>query len=167
MTVGLGALGRGFMLNYVLKAGDYVLHRIPFVNTIYKTSQDVIKTMFAPSSESFKKVVLVPFPNPNVYTIGLITRENLPSEEKEYANKIAVFIPTTPNPTSGFFMLFDEKDIYYLDMTVENAFKFIISCGVLPIPFKVARLSRPDEVHKVTRPSRPGKINKQSEGKKS
>lgn len=133
-TVLLGMLTRWFFINYLIRLGDYILHRIPFVSSVYKTSQDIIRTVFAGSTNSFKKVVLVPFPNPASYCIGLVTQEQVfpltKDQEKPY---VAVFIPTTPNPTSGFLMMFDPDNVVYLDMSVEEAFKYIISCGVIPI----------------------------------
>jgi uncharacterized membrane protein len=136
-TVFLGALGRWFFVHYIIKFWDYCLHRIPFVRTIYKTSQDVIKTIFAGKSKSFKQVVLVPFPNMNTLSIGLVTREHLAGlPQSSTENMVAVFVPTTPNPTSGFLMIFNENDLTYLDMSVEDALKYVISCGVILNPFR-------------------------------
>lgn len=136
-TVLLGFLTRWFFVHYFIRFWDAILHRIPFIRSIYKTTQDVIKTIFASKTSSFKQVVLVPFPNPETYGIGLVTKENLPSVEgATAAGLVAVFVPTTPNPTSGFLMMYRPDDIIYLDMGVEEAFKYVISCGVLPTPFK-------------------------------
>ncbi len=136
-TVFLGAVGRWFFIYYLLKLWDHILHSIPFVSTIYKTCQDVISTMFASKSKSFKQVVMVPFPKPDTWSLGLVTQENLPGlPDSETKNMVAVFVPTTPNPTSGFLMIFDENDIIYMDMSVEDAFKYVISCGVIVSPFK-------------------------------
>lgn len=136
-TLLLGTLARLFFFNYLMKWWDKLIHRIPLVRSIYKTSQDVINTIFASNKNSFKQVVMVPFPNAATYTIGLVTRDDLPSfEENKDVKRVAVFVPTTPNPTSGFLVLFKDQDIIYLDMPVENAFKYIISCGVIATPFK-------------------------------
>lgn len=133
ITILLGALTRWFFVHYLLRLGDSVIHRIPVVNAVYKTSQEVIKTLFSDTATAFKKVALVPFPHAHMRTIGFVTREHVPGPNGEsYAS---VFVPTTPNPTSGFLMLFHEKDITQLDMPVEDAFKFIISCGVIASPF--------------------------------
>jgi uncharacterized membrane protein len=133
----LGIFARWFFIRYLIRIGDYLLHRIPVVSSVYKTSQDVINTIFTTSSKSFKQVVLVPFPNESTYTIGLITQEQLdPFEKGETKPLVAVFVPTTPNPTSGFLMLFKEEDLTYLDISVEDAFKYSISCGVILPPFK-------------------------------
>jgi uncharacterized membrane protein len=137
-TIMLGALARWFFFHYLLKFwDDYILHRIPFISSIYKTSQDVIKTIFISKEKSFKQVVLAPFPNRETLSIGLVTCENLSGlPRKENEAIVAVFVPTTPNPTSGFLTVFNSKDLVYLDMSVEDAFKYVISCGVIAPPFK-------------------------------
>lgn len=136
-TVTLGALARWFLIRYLLKVWDFILHRIPFVSTIYKVSQDVIKTIFASDTNSFKQVVMVPFPHADSYSLGLITRYDLPPLHNPNGTPlVAVFVPTTPNPTSGFLIAYEEKELVYLDMKIEDAFKCILSCGVLLPGFK-------------------------------
>jgi len=131
-TVFLGWLTRWMIIHYFIRFGDTIFHRIPFVRTIYKTSQDVIKTIFGSTTKSFKQVALVPFPNKETYAMGLVTREDIASFAKTKKNNlVAVFVPTTPNPTSGFLMMYDPADLVYLEMSVEDAFKYIISCGVI------------------------------------
>lgn len=132
VTVLLGVLTRWFFINYLINLGDYILHRIPLINKLYKTSQDIIRTLFSSQTQSFKQVVMVPFPNLNSYCVGLVTRESPPScQESADADLVSVFLPTTPNPTSGYLLMFRKEDIHYLDMKVEDAIKFIISCGVI------------------------------------
>jgi uncharacterized membrane protein len=131
-TVLLGALARWFFIHYLLRIWEFVLHRIPFVNTIYKTCQDVIQTLFSTEGNAFKQVVLVPFPNPSTYAIGFVTQEQLPitciDDEEKF---VAVFVPTTPTPASGFLMAYHPSEITYIDISVEAAFKTIISCGMI------------------------------------
>jgi uncharacterized membrane protein len=131
-TVLLGFLGRIFLIHSLLKVGEFILHKIPVVNTIYKTTQDVIKTIFHSRKDSFRQVVMVTYPHTNTYAIGFIT-EKSPKEcqQKTHDDLISVFIPTTPNPTSGYLLMYKKSDIIYLDMKVEEAVKFIISCGVI------------------------------------
>lgn len=133
-TVGLGFIGRMFLFHYFLKLWEYVVHKIPFVSSIYRTCQDVIKTIFASETNSFKQVVLVPFPSTENLAIGLLTRDNLPTVGNMNGPLTAVFVPTTPNPTSGFLMMFRESDLLFLDMKVEDALKYVISCGVISSP---------------------------------
>jgi len=138
ITLGLGFLARWLFLNTLLKFWDSLIHRIPIVNSVYKVCQDVIATIFTSSTSSFKQVVLVKFPSDVNYAIGLITREGIKDIYRESAVPlISVFVPTTPNPTSGFLMMYPESDIIRLKMSVEEAFKFIISCGVIHAPLEV------------------------------
>lgn len=136
-TVFLGLVTRWFFFHSLLRLADRILHTIPIVNSIYKVTQDIIKTIFTTETNSFKQVVLVPFPNNETYSIGLITREGMPGlEETTHFDAVAVFVPTTPNPTSGFLMMYKPKDLVYLDMKVEDALKYVISCGVISTNFK-------------------------------
>lgn len=138
IVIGLGFIARWFLFKTFIKFAEYIVKRIPLVNSIYKTCQDVIKTIFTSKTKSFKQVVLVRFPHPNTYSIGLITREEMPSLiNTSHADAIAVFVPTTPNPTSGFLIMFKPADLIYLNMKVEDAFKYIISCGVISPDFEV------------------------------
>lgn len=149
-TVFLGFIARWFLVHYLIKAWDYTLYRIPFIRTVYKTSQDVINTILKSDTKSFKQVVLVPFPSDESHSIGLITRENI-TDIPNYASKeyVAVFVPTTPNPTSGYLILYEKKDLTYLDMKVEEALKYIISCGViLNEPFKEITLEEAEKMHR-------------------
>lgn len=142
-TLFLGALGRKFLVHYMIRAWEYCVHRIPLVSSIYKACQDVIKTIFASKSSAFKQVVMVKFPNADTHTIGLVTREELPGLEQTVgANLVVVFVPTTPNPTSGFLTIFKKEDVIPLDMSIEDAFKYVISCGVIMAPFNTQEGSR-------------------------
>lgn len=138
IVIGLGFIARWFLFKTFIKFAEYIVKRIPLVRSIYKTCQDVIKTIFTSKTTSFKQVVLVRFPHPNTYSIGLITREEIPSLiNTSHSDAIAVFVPTTPNPTSGFLIMFKPSDLIYLNMKVEDAFKYIISCGVISPDFNV------------------------------
>jgi uncharacterized membrane protein len=124
VTLLLGYIARWFFINTILKVGDKILHRIPIVNTVYKTTQDIINTLFVSDKNSFQQVVLVPFPRPGVYVLGLISRES-PKICSE------ALIPTTPNPTTGFLLMFKKEDLVFIDMRPEDAIKYIVSCGVI------------------------------------
>lgn len=146
-TVFLGMLTRWFFIHYLIRMGDYVLHRIPIVRSIYKTSQDVIRTVFTTSTKSFKQVVLVPFPNTVSYSVGFVTQEQVFLTKEEPSNPlVAVFVPTTPNPTSGFLTLYNPEDIIYVKMSVEEAFKYVISCGMALDHFKVISKAEASEI---------------------
>lgn len=138
IVLGLGILARWFLFKTFIKFAEYLVKRIPLVNTIYRTCQDVIQTLFTSQADSFKQVVLVRFPHPNTYSIGFITRSAIPSlSETSHSDVVAVFVPTAPNPTSGFMVMFKPEDMIYLNMKVEDAFKFIISCGMISPDFAI------------------------------
>jgi uncharacterized membrane protein len=131
-TLGLGAITRWFLLNLLLSWGNKLLHKIPLINTVYKTIQDIIKTLFASDNTCFKQVVMVPFPSPDVYVLGLVAKPS-PSVCCNAAQEelISVFIPTTPNPTTGFLLMFKASDLRPVSLSTEEALKYIISCGVI------------------------------------
>lgn len=134
-TVSLGALTRWFLVHSLLHYGEQIINRIPLIRSIYKTCKDVITTIFSDRSTSFKQVVLVPFPTMATRSIGLITQEDVSSLTPNRPGPlVAVFVPTTPNPTSGFLIMYSPEDLIYLDLSVENALKFVISCGVIMSP---------------------------------
>lgn len=158
LTVFLGVLTRWFFIHSLLNVGDYILHRIPFVNKLYKTSQDIIRTLFTSQTDSFKQVVMVPFPNLNTFCMGLVTRESPPQCcTSSDSDLVSVFLPTTPNPTSGYLLMFRKEDIHYLDMSVEDAVKFVISCGVIypGAPEISAFTPQPSNIHESSPKSPP------------
>lgn len=146
ITVGLGILTRWFFINGLLRLSDKILHKIPIVNTVYKTTQDIIKTLFVSDKNSFKQVVMVPFPRPDVYALGLIARES-PTVCSDAAGEplTSVLIPTTPNPTTGFLLMYRRKDLILLDMKAEDAIKYIVSCGVIVPEVPTLKLSPPTQ----------------------
>ena len=128
----LGILTRWFVLRSALSFVDTLLRKIPVINTIYKASQEIIKTVFKTDQTSFKQVVMVPFPHEGIYALGLVSREAPETYNRLVGSKmVSVLVPTTPNPTSGFLLMYDQKDLIYLDMKPEAAIKYILSCGVL------------------------------------
>lgn len=130
ITLLIGAIGRIFFIRYLFRFGDYLIHRIPLINKIYKAAQDVVQTLFHQEKTSFSQVVLVPFPQSNSYSIGLIT-SNLTTTGSTSNEYVSVFVPATPNPTMGFVLLFRSEQLILVDMKVEDALKFIVSCGVM------------------------------------
>ncbi len=128
----LGSLARRFFFDAMIQMGERVLHKIPLFNKIYKATSDIVKTLFSPSSSSFKQVVLLEFPHPDCYCLGLITS----SAPQTFSNRlqddmVTVFIPTTPNPMSGFMTMSPRSKLILLDMESEDAIKYVVSCGVI------------------------------------
>lgn len=133
----IGFLTQTFFVYSLFSMTDKLIHRIPFINKIYQTMQEVIHTLFSSTSSSFKQVVLVPYPNESSLSIGFTTADiTNGSNEPKIKDKLPVFVPGTPNPTFGFILLFPRDRIIYSDMKVEEAFKLLVSCGIMMPPFK-------------------------------
>ena len=129
----VGLLGRWFFVHWFIKIGDRILHKIPLVNKVYKTSKDIVVSLFGQEKKSFNQVVLMTFPYESCYIIGLIARDAPQTcSDAMQEESVSVFIPTTPNPTTGFLVVRPKSQLIYLDMSCEEALKYIISCGVVP-----------------------------------
>jgi uncharacterized membrane protein len=125
----VGGLSLSFLGKKILKLIDDLFKRIPFLRTIYSAILQMTKT-FSKKDDDKKSVVLVEYPRKGVWAVGFATRENK-TEMSAKVNKklINVFVPTTPNPTSGFLLMFPMDEIIYLNMSFEEASKFIVSAG--------------------------------------
>lgn len=107
------------------------LLKIPFVGMVYKTLKEASDVILTKRAKDFKSIVLVEFPKKGTYAIGFTTASNIPEvSEKIGKDVINIYVPTTPNPTSGFFIMVPTKDAIFLDMSVEEAFKIILSGGL-------------------------------------
>ena len=125
----IGWLSLSFLGKRMLDLFNKILKKIPIVRTIYSAIGQMIET-FSKSDKERKNVVLVEYPRKGTWAVGFATKDNV-GEIKNKTNKnlVNVFVPTTPNPTSGFLLMFPKEDIVYLDMTFEEASKFIVSAG--------------------------------------
>ena len=125
----VGGLSLSFFGKKILKIIDDLFKRIPLLRTIYSAISQMTETFSNKDSEK-KSVVLIEYPRKGVWAVGFATKENT-GEMADKTNKklINVFVPTTPNPTSGFLLMFPIEDVIYLDMTFEEASKFIVSAG--------------------------------------
>ena len=125
----VGGLSLSFLGKRILKLIDDLFKRIPFLRTIYSAILQMTET-FSNKDNDKKSVVLIEYPRKDVWAVGFATKENK-GEMSEKTNKklINVFVPTTPNPTSGFLLMFPVEDVIYLNMTFEEASKFIVSAG--------------------------------------
>ena len=125
----VGGISLSFLGKKILKIIDDLFKRIPFLRTIYSAIVQMTET-FSKSGGSKKSVVLVEYPRKGVWAVGFATKENN-GEMSDKANKrlLNVFIPTTPNPTSGFLLMFPKDEVIYLNMSFEEASKFIVSAG--------------------------------------
>ena len=125
----VGGLSLSFFGRRILKLIDDLFKRIPFLRTVYSAIVQMTET-FSKKDDNKKSVVLIEYPRKGVWAVGFATKENT-GEMAEKTNKklINIFVPTTPNPTSGFLLMFPIEDVIYLNMTFEEASKFIVSAG--------------------------------------
>ena len=125
----IGWLSLSFIGKKLLEIFNNILKRIPFLRTVYSAIVQMIET-FTKREEGQKNVVLVEYPRKGSWAVGFATKDNTGEiSDKTKKNLVNVFIPTTPNPTSGFLLMFPKEEIIYLDMTFEEASKFIVSAG--------------------------------------
>jgi uncharacterized membrane protein len=126
-TLLLGFFGRKITLRFT----NLLFARIPFVNTVYRMSKEMTKAFFSQKQKAFKETVLVPFPNENTHALGLSTGEIPPIlKEKIQTADLAVFVPTAPHPLSGYILMTSRKDAIPVNLSTEEVFKFLLSCGV-------------------------------------
>lgn len=116
----------------IIEGWDSLLGRIPVVKSIYSSVKKVSESLLSDNGRSFKTPVLVPFPQPDIWTIGFVSG-SIPRSvaDKLPENRIPVYVPTTPNPTGGYYIMVRESDIRELDMSVDDALKYVISLGMV------------------------------------
>lgn len=125
---------------------ESLLARIPLVRTLYSAVKQIMEAVLATDAKSFRKVLLVEYPRKGVWSLAFMTSDDLGEvQDKTIANVISVFIPTTPNPTSGFVLMVPESDVIELDMAVEEGLKMIISMGVVVPNSQAYQKKRQDE----------------------
>lgn len=128
----IGMITTNFFGRKIVKWWDSLIDRIPLVRKIYTTVKQLMDTIFSKDKEAFKKVVLIEYPRKSMYSIAFLSGKAAPEVNEKVSDKlVTVFLPTTPNPTSGFLLVLPEKDIIPLDFTVEEAFRFIVSGGIV------------------------------------
>jgi len=133
IVFGTGVFATNFFGAQLVELWHQILQRIPVVNSIYSSVKQISDTLFSSSGQAFRKALLVRWPHPGTWTIAFMTgtpggdvQNHLPPD------CISVYVPTTPNPTGGYFVIVQRKDVIELDMTVDQALKYIISMGVAP-----------------------------------
>jgi uncharacterized membrane protein len=138
-----GVIAANFFGKKLLGWWDVVLKRIPIVNSVYGGVKQISDTLFSPEGKAFRKAVLVRYPQHATWTVALLTGE----PEHEVTDhlghdNVAVFVPTTPNITAGFFLIVKKTEVIELEMTVDQALKYIISMGVAEPPRRIASPSK-------------------------
>ena len=131
----VGWLARQYIGQRILRGGEIVLKRIPLIGGVYDAVKELVNTIFMRGSSAYRSVVLVEYPRPGVWVLGFVTAVSK-GEVQNRTEKLVqgIFVPTTPNPTSGFLIYVPKEELVPLDMTVEEGVKLVISGGVVEPP---------------------------------
>ncbi len=133
-TVVVGWMAKGLIGRSFIRFAESLVERTPVVRTIYSGIKQISETVFAQSDRSFEKACLIEYPRHGIWAIGFIsttTKGEIARRGNDGRSMLSVFLPTTPNPTSGFLLFVPEDDVIQLDMTVEEAAKLVISAGLV------------------------------------
>jgi uncharacterized membrane protein len=128
----VGAVTSNFVGRKLVKVGDAIVHRIPVVRSIYSSVKQVSDTLFSESGNAFRTAVLIEWPRPGVWTIAFVTGTPGGDVANHLSGEwVSVYVPTTPNPTGGYFVMLRKSDCIELKMSVDEALKYVVSMGVV------------------------------------
>ncbi len=133
-TILVGWLARGLLGRSLIRFAESLVNRMPIVRSIYSGVKQIAETVFAQSDRSFEKACLIQYPRKGIWAIGFVSTEakgEIARRAETGGRLLSVFVPTTPNPTSGFLLYFPVEDVIELDMSVEDAAKLVISAGLV------------------------------------
>ena len=138
-TTFVGWIAKGFLGRSLIRVGENLVRRMPVVRSIYSGVKQIAETVFAQSDRSFEKACLIEYPRKGIWAVGFISTEakgEVKYKAKSNSDLLSVFVPTTPNPTSGFMLFFPRNDVIELDMSIEDAAKLVISAGLVYPPYE-------------------------------
>ena len=138
-TTFVGWIAKGFLGRSLIRFAENLVRRMPVVRSIYSGVKQIAETVFAQSDRSFEKACLIEYPRKGIWAIGFISTDakgEVKYKVKAKSDLLSVFVPTTPNPTSGFMLFFPRSDVIELDMSIEDAAKLVISAGLVYPPYK-------------------------------
>ncbi|MBT9383245.1 DUF502 domain-containing protein [Pseudooceanicola sp. CBS1P-1] len=133
-TVIIGWVAKGLIGRSLIRYGESLVDRMPIVRTVYSGAKQIAETVFAQSERSFERACLIQYPRKGIWAIGFVSTEakgELAMRAETGSKLMSIFVPTTPNPTSGFLLYLPEEDVTYLDMSIEDAAKLVISAGLV------------------------------------
>jgi uncharacterized membrane protein len=142
----IGALTAGLFGRWLVRTGERILNRMPIVRSVYGATKQIFETVLARQSMAFREAVLVEFPRREAWTIGFITARTEGEVARHMDNDlVTIYVPTTPNPTGGYMIFVPRAEVVELNMSVEDAWKMIISVGIVTPPDRPARLPRAEQ----------------------
>lgn len=128
----VGAFAANFAGRALIRFGEHVLHRTPIIRSVYSTLKQIVETIMAQHSTTFRSVVLVEYPRKGLWALAFVSSPAKGEiQEKTHDETLNVFLPTTPNPTSGYLLFVPKQDCIFLEMSVEEAVKYVISAGLV------------------------------------
>lgn len=128
----IGMFTTGYVGRIFVRLGEKILSKMPFISSVYILLKQVFETFFSGKKQSFNQVVLLEYPRKDVWVLGFVSAQTGGEINRKIEGKVLnVFVPTTPNPTSGFLIFVPEKDVIKLKMSVEDGLKLVISCGIV------------------------------------
>jgi uncharacterized membrane protein len=133
-TIVIGWVAKGFIGRSLIRTAESLVERTPVVRTIYSGIKQISETIFAQSDRSFENACLIEYPRRGIWALGFIStnaKAEIAAKSDPSGEMVSVFLPTTPNPTSGFLLFVPEKDVTILDMSVEDSAKLVISAGLV------------------------------------
>ena len=145
----VGWLAKGLIGRSFIKYAENLVNRMPVVRSFYSGIKQIAETVFAQQERSFEKACMIEYPRKGIWAIGFISttaKGEIADRNSSNGSMVSVFVPTTPNPTSGFLLFFPKKDIIELDMSIEDAAKLVISAGLVYPPAKKA--AQKDKIYK-------------------
>ena len=145
----VGWLAKGLIGRSFIKYAENLVNRMPVVRSFYSGIKQIAETVFAQQERSFEKACMIEYPRKGIWAIGFISttaKGEIADRNSSNGPMVSVFVPTTPNPTSGFLLFFPKKDIIELDMSIEDAAKLVISAGLVYPPAKKA--AQKDKIYK-------------------
>ncbi len=148
-TLLVGWVAKGLIGRSLIRYGESLVDRMPVVRSIYSGVKQIAETVFAQSERSFEKACLIQYPRKGIWAIGFISTQakgEVVEKAEMSGDLLSVFVPTTPNPTSGFLLFFPRSDVIELDMSIEDAAKLVISAGLV-YPGQNGKANPPDSEH--------------------
>jgi uncharacterized membrane protein len=128
----IGSLATGFVGRWLFRLGENMVNRLPIVRSVYGATKQIMETVMASQSDAFREAVLIEYPRRGIWAIGFVTGKTRGEVQNMSAEDLVnVFVPTTPNPTSGFLLFFPRGELITLDMGVEDAVKMVVSGGIV------------------------------------
>lgn len=129
----IGMLTTGYVGKFFMRLWERIIRKMPVVSSIYSLFKQIFETFLSQKNRSFSEVVLVEYPRKGLWTIAFVSKDRTEGEvaAKTGDEMLSIYVPTTPNPTSGFLIFVPQKDVIKLDMSVEDGIKYVLSCGIV------------------------------------